>query len=104
MAVPFVSNPQLRKPLGQSRITKPVRTIIDTSTRSYVRMEGNAEFYSTPQLALLGVAEEAFESATDVEKFRLAMDRILALTRDEGGRRADKLTQLTQASCPRTPR
>lgn len=97
MAVPFVSNPQLRKPLGQSRITRPVRTIIDTSTRSYVRMEGNAEFYSTPQLALLGVAEEAFESATDVEKFRLAMDRILALTRDEEGD-LPTLTQLTQAS------
>ena len=99
LAVPVTNDPQLRKPLGRSRITRSVMALTDTAVRTYVRMEGNAELYSAPQIALLGLSEDAFEalSGSEAKKFKLALDRVLGVTTDENG---DKpaLQQLSQAS------
>lgn len=95
VAVP--NDPKIRQPFGRSRITNPVMALTDQAVRAHVRMEGNAEFYSTPQLAALGVDEESFANVSDAKKFQLAMDRLLTLTRDEEGRAPD-LQQLQQAS------
>lgn len=99
LAVPVVNDPQLRRPLGRSRITRAVMALTDMAVRTYVRMEGNAELYSAPQLALMGVSEAAFEalSESDAKKFKLVMDRVLGLTKDEDGD-VPVLTQLQQAS------
>lgn len=60
-------------------------------------MEGNAEFYSSPQLAAEGADIDQFEGMSRGKKFQLAMDRIIALTRDEDGN-APSIKQLQQAS------
>ena len=100
LAVPVLNDPQLNRPLGRSRLSNAVMRLNDMAVRTLGRMEGNAEFYSSPQLALLGVDYESFygdDAMTEAEKFKLAMDRLLAITKDEDGD-VPGLTQLQQAS------
>lgn len=98
LAVPVAYDPQLRKPFGRSRLSNSVMALSDMAVRAYVRMEGNAEFYSSPQLALLGVDAEAFQDGLpESQKVKLAQDRLIALTKDMDGD-APKLQQLQQAS------
>ena len=100
MAVPVVNDPQLGAPLGRSRLTRSVMRLNDIAVRTMARMEGNAEFYSSPQVALLGVDYETFYGDNPVpksEKVQLAMDRLMALSKDEDGD-TPTLTQLTQAT------
>jgi len=97
LAVPLTNDPQINKPFGRARISNPVMALCDMAVRAYVRMEGNAEFYSSPQIAVEGIDPDAFEGATEQKKFRLAMDRLIALTRDEDGR-APNIKQMQQAT------
>lgn len=98
LAVPLTYDPQLGKPFGRSRISNPVMSLTDMAVRAYVRMEGNAEFYSSPQLAIEGIDPDAFDGdASDSKKFKLAMDRLIALTRDADGN-APSIKQLQQAT------
>ncbi|WP_138443528.1 phage portal protein [Sinomonas susongensis] len=97
LAVPVTYDPQLNKPFGRSRISNPVMSLTDMAVRAYVRMEGNAEFYSSPQLAIEGIDPDAFENVTEQKKFKLAMDRLVALTRDADGN-APTIKQLQQAT------
>lgn len=97
LAVPLTYDPQLGKPFGRSRISNPVMSLTDMAVRAYVRMEGNAEFYSSPQLAIEGIDPDAFENVGEQQKFKLAMDRLIALTRDADGN-APSIKQLQQAT------
>lgn len=97
LAVPLTYDPQLMKPFGRSRISGPVMALTDMAVRAYVRMEGNAEFYSSPQLAIEGIDPEAFGEVTEQKKFKLAMDRLIALSRDADGN-APSIKQLQQAT------
>lgn len=98
LVVPITYDPQLGKPFGRSRITGPVMALTDMAVRAYVRMEGNAEFYSSPQLAIEGIDPDAFGGeASESKKFKLAMDRLIALTRDEDGN-APNIKQMQQAT------
>lgn len=63
-AVPFVSDPQLSRPLGRARITRPLMALTDMGFRTLVRMEASAEFYSTPRLWFLGASQDAFNADT----------------------------------------
>lgn len=92
------NDPQLTRPFGRSRLSNSVMSLNDMAVRAFVRMEGNAEFYSTPQLAILGISDDAFAGASpESAKFKLAMDRLLALTKDEDGDKPE-LKQLQQAT------
>ncbi|WP_443094828.1 phage portal protein [Rothia koreensis] len=97
--VPVLSCPELDAPMGRSRLTKSAMRLNDMAVRTLARMETNAEFYSSPQLALLGVDRETFagHGLSKNEKFRLAADRLIALSKDADGDRPE-LTQLRQAS------
>lgn len=97
MAVPVRHDPQLTRQMGRSRLTNSVMRLSDIAVRTIARMESNAEFYSSPQIALMGADEEAFEGTTRAEKFRLAMDRLIAVSKDEDGD-APTLQQLSQAT------
>lgn len=100
LAVPVLNDPQLNRPLGRSRLTNAVMRLNDMAVRTLGRMEGNAEFYSSPQIALLGVDYETFygdNPMSENEKFKLAMDRLLAISKDEDGDKPD-LKQLQQAT------
>jgi len=97
LVAPLTYDPQLGKPFGRSRITNPVMALTDMAVRAYVRMEGNAEFYSSPQLAIEGIDPDAFENVGEQAKFKLAMDRLIALTRDADGN-MPSIKQLQQAT------
>lgn len=96
-AVPVRNWPTMTRPLGRSRITRPVMELTDMGVRTLVRMEGTAEFYSAPQIAILGVAEGAFGNADAARKFQILIDRIMGLERDEDGN-VPSIEQLQQAS------
>lgn len=97
LVAPLTYDPQLGKPFGRSRITNPVMALTDMAVRAYVRMEGNAEFYSSPQLAVMGIDEDAFGELNEQKKFKLAMDRLLALSKDADGD-SPTIKQLQQAT------
>jgi hypothetical protein len=97
LVAPLTYDPQLGKPFGRSRITNPVMALTDMAVRAYVRMEGNAEFYSSPQLAIEGIDPDSFGEVSEQKKFKLAMDRLIALTRDADGN-VPNIKQLQQAT------
>ena len=61
-AIPF--RPSLIRPMGSSRITRPVMELTDAAVRTLVRTEVSAEFYNAPQRYVLGAAERAFAEGT----------------------------------------
>lgn len=97
LAVPITNDPQLTRPFGRSRLTNSVMSLTDMAVRAYVRMEGNAEFYSSPQLAIEGIDPSAFEGVDEQRRFKLAMDRIIALTKDQDGDKPS-IKQMQQAT------
>lgn len=78
---PFRFRPQLDKPWGQSRITRPMMSLTRSGARSFLRGEMNGEVYGYPQLYGTNTPPEA------AEQFRSGMARFFALDyeRDEEG-------------------
>ena len=86
--VPFVHNPSVEWEFGTSRITRPVISITQRAVRTLLRMEISAEFYSSPQRAVLGADESDFvDSATGQMKtgWEVTIGKLLALSRDDSG-------------------
>lgn len=81
MAEAVTYSPDLRRPFGRSRISRPVMAITDNAMRTIVRSEVSAEFYTAPRMAAVGVAEDAFARG----KWQLAMDRWVGFSKDEDG-------------------
>ena len=96
VAVPY--DPQIKRPFGRSRLTQPVMMIADMAARAYVRMEHNAEIYSSPLLAIEGLdVDEGEMSPAAAMQMRLARDRAIAVTKDMDGD-APTIKQLQQAT------
>lgn len=81
------------RPFGKSRITNTVRRIVDEVGRLKVRYEIAAEFYSTPQRYINGLAE----GAADDDKLAAAIGKIWTITKDEDGEKPE-IGQLAQMS------
>ena len=60
--VPLVHDPQLFRPLGTSRITRPLMALTDYGLRTLVRMEATAEFYAAPRIWFLGANKSQMSS------------------------------------------
>lgn len=56
--------PTGNKPLGQSRITRTVRYLVDEVKRTLLYMAISGAVYATPMMALLGVPEEQYDELT----------------------------------------
>lgn len=98
--VPFVHNPSVEWEFGTSRISRPVVSITQRAVRTLLRMEVSAEFYSSPQRAVLGADESDFvDSATGNMKtgWEVTIGKLLALGRDENGD-LPTVTQFQQAT------
>ncbi|KAA8824241.1 phage portal protein [Bifidobacterium reuteri] len=91
--VPVVSDQQLYRPLGSSRITRPLMALTDLGLRTLVRMEATAEFYAAPRIWFLG----ANKSQVSPDTWSSIVSVINGIP---AGRNGDKpeLRQLTQAS------
>jgi hypothetical protein len=60
LCTPFVHGASVEKPLGRSRITKPLMNYTDAAVRTMLRQEVSAEFYSAPRQILLGADDDVF--------------------------------------------
>lgn len=74
-------DPQLDRPFGRSRISRPVMNITDHALSTIVRTEISADFYAAPRMMALGVTKDAFANG----KWQAAIDRWFAITKDEDG-------------------
>lgn len=81
LAEPLAYDPQLDRPFGRSRISRPVRDITDRALRAIVRTELSSDFYAAPRMYALGASKDAFARG----KWEAAIDRWFAITRDEEG-------------------
>ncbi|CAH0233722.1 hypothetical protein SRABI26_02718 [Arthrobacter sp. Bi26] len=101
---PYIWGRSLDRPFGSSRITRPVMDFTDMAVRTMLRQEGNAEFYSSPQRALMGADEAHF---TDAKGNRISpLDALLGgiwalpdtFDEEEGKLVRPDLKQLAQAT------
>lgn len=81
------NRPRASRMEGRSEITRPLRSLTDQGVRTLLGMEINREFYSAPQRYVMGVGEDAFQSAdgTTLTGWEAVMGRMLAMPRDEDG-------------------
>lgn len=81
------------RPMGKSRISNTVRRIVDEVGRLKIRYEVAAEFYSTPQRYINGLAQGAAGNA----KIDSQLGKIWAFTKDGDGEKPE-IGQLAQMS------
>lgn len=84
---PLVFRPDLDRPFGRSRITRPVMSITDEAVRTVLRTEVSAEFFTAPQRALLGADEDAFvdKDGNPVPEWLAVIGKLWQIGRDEEG-------------------
>lgn len=59
-AAPMVYRPRLRRPMGRTRLTPPLRGLQDAAVRAMVRLEGHMDVYAFPEFWLLGAGLDVF--------------------------------------------
>lgn len=72
---------------GRSAITAPIRKITDVACRTLLGLEVSREFYSVPQMIILGATEAAFQKndGTPKSAWDVYASTVLGLERDEEG-------------------
>lgn len=91
--VPVVNDEQLNRPLGSSRITRPLMALTDFGLRTLVRMEATAEFYAAPRIWFLGANKD--QVSPDTWSSMLQVINGMPANRDGS---KPELHQLSQAS------
>ena len=82
-ALPY--RPQLGRPFGASRISRPLMAAQNAATRTLIRMEAQSDAFSLPQLFLLGADASVFknEDGTPNEAFRSAIGSLNGIPDDQ---------------------
>lgn len=93
MMEPLVYRASEDKPFGKSRITRPVMALTDSYLREMLRLEVGAELFTSPQKAILGAGDDAFE----MDKYNAYVTNLLLIGKDEDGN-TPTLMQLNAAS------
>lgn len=93
MMEPLVYRASEDKPFGKSRITRPVMSLTDSYMREMLRLEVAAELFTSPQKAILGAGDEAFE----MDKLNAYITNFLVIGKDEDGQ-TPTLMQLQASS------
>lgn len=78
-------HPREDRPMGASRITRPVMSLQKRALKGVIRMDGHADVYSFPQLILLGADAKNFKNKDGSLKpaWQVALARVFALPDDE---------------------
>lgn len=99
---PLVYKPRIGRPLGASRISRPVISAYSQAVRTAIRMEGNADVYSFPQMVLLGASEDVFKNPDGSVRpaWQVALGRIFALPDDEEIQNPRATVQRFEAASP----
>lgn len=79
---PLTLKPELGRPFGHSRITRPAMALVDSAIRTLMRSEVSSELYSAPDYWLFGADPDAFAGDN---KWKAVIGRIKAIARDEDG-------------------
>jgi hypothetical protein len=98
----LIHKPRVDKVFGSSRLSRAVMSMHDRAVRVCVRMEGNADVYSFPQMILLGADNSVFKNADGSLKpaWQIALGRIFALPDDEAQENPRASVQQFQAASP----
>ncbi|GAA4756136.1 phage portal protein [Gordonia alkaliphila] len=82
---PLVFRPRPSKRLGTSRISRPVIGLTTAAMRTAMRLEGNADVYSLPQLFLLGANSSIFKNPDGTIKaaWQVALGRMFGVPDDD---------------------
>ena len=91
----LVHCPDLDRPLGKSRITRSVMSLTDSATRTALRSEVSAEFFTSPQKYLLGIQEGFFD---DNPKWDAYIGNIMAITENPETGTVPQFGQLPQGT------
>lgn len=84
-ADPLPYKPSLRRPLGRSRITRPMMGLQDAGVRELMRREGHMDVYSFPELWMLGADPSIFKNqdGTTKAQWQVMLGRIKGIPDDE---------------------
>lgn len=84
-AAPLLYNPRLNKPMGRTRITRPVRGFQDAAARTLVRLEGHMDVYAYPEFWMLGADPSVFkdEDGNPLPEWRQRLGRIKGIPDDQ---------------------
>lgn len=80
---PLVYKPALDRPLGRSRLSRGVLSIVDRALRVSTRLEVSSELFTAPGLLLRGVDEGVFAQLKESWSWRLGS--VKGVSRDEEG-------------------
>ena len=94
---PMIWNATSAKPLGRSRIKKPIRNMID----GYIRTMANAtialEFATSPQKYILGVTDDQYDAIVN-DKFKQYVGSVIAATSNPETGQNPQFGQLQQGN------
>lgn len=97
MMVPFAYEPTDAKPLGGTRVTKEVRSIIDDVLSARLAIALSRAFYAIPMRALLGLTPELYEKLSKKPQWIAYINPMIMATADRQGH-APTLSQLPSNS------
>jgi hypothetical protein len=98
----LVYKPRVGRPLGQSRISRPIMSIHAAALRTCLRAEGHADIYSFPEMWMLGANEDIFKNADGTVKqaWQVMLGRIKGIPDDEDATNPRADVKQFQASSP----
>jgi len=85
MMVPFVYEPTDKKPLGGTRITKDVRSVVDDVLSVRLAIAISRAFYAIPMRAVLGLTESMYNALKDKPQWNMYINPFLLATMDRNG-------------------
>ena len=85
MMVPFVYEPTDKKPLGGTRITKDVQSVIDDVLSVRLAIAVSRAFYAIPMRAVLGLTEGMYNALKDKPQWSMYINPFLMATMDKQG-------------------
>ena len=93
LLVPIIYRPDAVRPLGRSRISRAMMSLVEGAVRTVKRSEITAEFYSFPQKYLLGTDPDD----VPIDKQKATLSTFLEITANEDGSKPT-IGQFTQQS------
>lgn len=101
-AAPLVYRPRLGRPMGRTRLTRPVRGLQDAAVRALVRLEGHMDVYAFPEFWMLGADESIFqdENGAPQPKWKVMLGRIKGIPDDEDATNPRADVKKFEASSP----
>lgn len=85
MMVPFVYEPTDKKPLGGTRITKDVQSVIDDVLSVRLAIAVSRAFYAIPMRTLLGLSEKMYEELNKKPQWSMYINPVLLASMDRNG-------------------